>query len=74
MSSSETTPKSVYSLVQESNDAKNSTINSYITHYVHCEINVLDRDETHYLNCKIISSNQFSMGKIIKSSQMFDPK
>jgi hypothetical protein len=45
----------------------------YTTHYLRCLINVLDRDEKHHLTCSIISSTRFSMGKIIKSSQMMDP-
>lgn len=36
---------------------------------------MLDRDETHHLNCKIIQTSRFSnLGRIITTSQMFDPR
>jgi len=34
----------------------------------------LDRDEVHHLNCRTIRSLTFSLGKILKTSQIFDPK
>jgi hypothetical protein len=63
----------VYGLIQVVEEAtKNETKPTYTAHYVHCRINVLDRDETHSLNCRIISSTRFGMGRIILASQMFD--
>ena len=53
-------------------DTKNDTKPIYTAHYVHCGINVLDRDNTHALRCRIVSSTRFGMGRIVISSQMFD--
>jgi hypothetical protein len=34
----------------------------------------MDSDEIHHLNCRLLHSMKFSMGKIVKMSQMFDPQ
>ncbi len=63
----------MYGLIQVVEEStKNETKPTYTAHYVHCRINVLDREETHSLNCRIISSTRFGMGRIILASQMFD--
>jgi hypothetical protein len=41
---------------------------------VECKINVFDRDDIHHLNCRIVSNTNLNNGKIISTSQMFNPK
>jgi hypothetical protein len=60
-------------LVQVGQKVANQTDLLYTTHYIHCSINVLDRDDTHHLNCRIIVSVRFSLGRIVVASQVFDP-
>ncbi len=33
---------------------------------------MLDRDGTHHLRCRIVTSTRFGMGRIVISSQMYD--
>ena len=42
-------------------------------HYIHCEINVFDKEKIHNLNCRVVHDADFSMGKIIRVSQLYDP-
>lgn len=72
VSATERKPESVYGLVQTGFKTSSQTL--YTEYYVNCKINVLDRDETHHLTCHIILTSRFSQGKIITTSQMFDPK
>ena len=72
ISATERKPESVYGLVQTGFKTSSQTL--YTEYYVNCKINVLDRDETHHLTCRIILTSRFSQGRIITSSQMFDPK
>ena len=43
-----------------------------ITHYIHCPVNIFDRDQKHHFNCKILHSNRFEMGRITWASQIYD--
>lgn len=65
-------PDSVYGLVQVGEKLTDKTL--YTTYYVNCKINVFDRDDKHHLTCRTILATRFSMGKILTTSQMFDPK
>jgi hypothetical protein len=71
ITATELKPESVYGLVQTGE--KSGTQMLYDTHYINCKINVMDRDEVHHLNCRIIQTTRFSLGKIITTSQIFDP-
>lgn len=59
-------------MIQTGESASNKTI--FTTYYITCKINVFDRDEVHSLDCKTIYTTRFSMGKILMTSQMFDPE
>lgn len=65
-------PTAVYGLVQTVSSPSNKTI--YTTMYIQCNINVFDRDDVHHLDCKTILNTRFSLGRIIQTSQMFNPK
>lgn len=70
---SEIADRSVYGLIQVVEEAtKNETKPTYTAHYIHCGINVVDRDNIHHLNCRLLSSTRFGMGRIMMASQMFD--
>lgn len=34
----------------------------------------MDRDETHHLNCRTINSFAFTLGKMLRTSHIYDPK
>ena len=61
----------MYGIVQVKNSS--STLADYRTHYIHCRINVLDRDEKHHLNCRNLGTFNFNSGKILRVSQLFNP-
>jgi hypothetical protein len=67
-------PESVYGLVQTGQKSSSQTL--YTSYYINCKINVMDRDELHHLNCRVVQNpSRFSgLGKILSTSQMFDPK
>lgn len=72
LSSTELKPDAVYGLVQVGEKSASKTL--YTTYYIKCKINVLDRDETHHLTCQTITKTNFSMGKIVRASQIFNPR
>jgi hypothetical protein len=74
VTATERKPESIYGLIQ-TGDKSSPSQTLYTTYYVECKINVLDRDETHHLNCRIIQTSRFSnLGRIVTTSQMFDPR
>lgn len=58
-------PKTVYGFIQTNDEDANTT------YYIACDINVMDRDETHHLGCRVIYGTRFGMGRILFTSQMF---
>ena len=63
-------PDSVYGLVQTGQETPDKTI--YQTFYVRCKINVFNKDEVHQLNCSVVHTTSFTMGRITLMSQMYD--
>ena len=71
VSTEEEKPTSIYGLVQTSKTA-NATV--YTTFYIECKINVFSRDQVYHLDCKTVLNVRFSNGRILQTSQMFDPE
>lgn len=51
-----------------------STLSDPTTYYIHCPVNVFDRDEKHHFNCKILHFEKFHKGRIVSSSQIYHPQ